>query len=61
MGSTNPCIDHCENGGICQLDPQQHPTCVCSGEWAGNKCDIPPNCQAYCGNCIQGSLVNECL
>lgn len=61
MGSENPCIDYCENNGICQLDHSSNPSCVCNGEWNGDKCNIPPNCLSYCGDCIPDSSINECL
>lgn len=61
VGEGNPCIDFCENGGICQMDSEQYPMCVCAGEWTGSKCETPPSCQGFCGNCIHGSSINECL
>lgn len=62
IGYKNPCIEYCENGAICQLDESQiHPMCVCSGEWMGKKCNTPPTCQYFCGDCIHGSSINECL
>lgn len=61
VGSENACVDYCENGAICQTDSQQHPICICSGDWTGPKCNTPPDCHIRCGNCARGSSINECL
>lgn len=61
MGFDNPCVDFCENNGICQLDPVSNPKCVCNGDWTGNRCNTPPACVNLCGDCAIGSSINECL
>lgn len=57
----NPCIQYCNNGGICKLTDNAMPLCHCLGEWQGRKCEEPPRCIETCGACKLGSLINECL
>lgn len=57
----NPCIDYCENNGICKLDDSSYPICICMGDWMGRKCTMPPLCsKGFCGECIHESSINEC-
>ncbi|XP_037949071.1 prolow-density lipoprotein receptor-related protein 1-like [Teleopsis dalmanni] len=56
----NPCIDYCDNGGVCLLDAYTVPHCTCIGEWEGSTCNIPPSCVGECGVCRIGSSINEC-
>ncbi|XP_058118715.1 prolow-density lipoprotein receptor-related protein 1 [Anopheles ziemanni] len=62
----NPCNNFCYNNGICRLDLFSSsngtyiPSCVCIGEWMGERCDRPPNCIVECGTCVEGSSINEC-
>jgi hypothetical protein len=33
-------FNHCENGGSCFLDADNHPLCKCSGGFTGEACDV---------------------
>lgn len=61
ISHNSPCIDYCENNGICQLDSLQYPKCICVGDWVGRKCNSPPPCFGGCGECKPGSSLNECI
>lgn len=58
----NPCRNFCLNGGICRLDLQQRPRCICVSQWQGNRCEQPPSCLEECGQCnSELDSINECL
>ncbi|CAH0551681.1 unnamed protein product [Brassicogethes aeneus] len=51
IGNTNPCINHCSNGGICQImSLDKDPTCKCTEKWSGPTCKDPVVCKTYCKN-----------
>lgn len=56
------CAGLCQNGGSCVIDSlARSPKCDCPGEWQGEYCERPPDCQDdKCGYCDPYSNINEC-
>lgn len=56
------CAGLCQNGGSCVVDSvARSPKCDCPGEWQGDYCERPPDCQeGKCGLCDPYSNINEC-
>lgn len=51
MENSNPCRNHCQNGGVCVLPSlDSDPICYCPESWIGSQCIQPEACQNYCFN-----------